>query len=754
MPSVALRSLRTRPLLSAGAALSMIAVSGCATAGAGGSAASPESPAPAASRSPTAASDVLLPGPEIRAAADTAHLTGRELGTMWTFENPPLGYWKSRYGFDASKTWLDHVRLASLRFGQICSASFVSPDGLVMTNHHCSRDCVSAVSPPDSDYVANGFYARDRKEEKLCPDLYLDQLVGITDVTDSVRLARPAGATDEAIAAARDSLEARLERRCETGPGVHCQVVSLYHGGQYQLYRYHRYAPIKLVFAPELQAGYFGGDYDNFTYPRYDLDVAFFRAYQPDTTSPVHPDDYLRWDSSGAAEGDLVFLAGNPGSSSRLATVSELLYEGRYRHPFQLQYYREEAAYYREVAGRNPRLAQQVRERLFEIENEIKALSGELRGLRDPGLMGQKLAWERTFRDSVRARPDLEREFGDVWDRIGRIEAEKLRIGAARSLSSPGFAGSLYMALATGILDYARYHGQPADSLPEGLTAEAVEHVGQRLRAEFRVDPAASVRILRMRLDMVRDWLPEGDTLRRLSFRSGESPEQAASSLIQSSRLGDAAFRRALLDGGRAAVDTSSDPMLALARVMRSRFGRLDPRWRELQAAESVQKGRLADALFAVFGTGVPPDATFTLRISDGVVKRYEYNGTIAPAFTNFYGLYGRADAFRGEDPWTLASHLAAARDSIDLTTRLDFVTTNDIAGGNSGSPVIDREGRVVGVAFDGNIEQLPNDFLFRDGRARTVAVDAAGITEALSRAYGAGPLVKELLGGGGTTGG
>ncbi len=741
-----------RPLAAMGLALILPLASACATASGGGAPTPPAARpvAPAAAPESAAAPASLRPGPEIGQVADTIQLTGHELGTMWTFENPPLAYWKSRYSFDASADWLKHVRLASLRFGEICSASFVSPDGLVMTNHHCSRDCVSAVSPPDSDYVAHGFYAPTRADEKLCPDLYLDQLVAITDVTDSVRSAAPAGASDEAVAAARDSAEARLERRCgASGAHVHCQVVDLYHGGQYQLYRYHRYAPVKLVFAPELQAGYFGGDDDNFTYPRFALDIAFFRAYQPDSSGPVHPEDYFRWDSAGPSEGDLVFLTGNPGSTDRLATVSQLLYEGRYRHPFSLEYFQEIADFYREVERANPAAARQIRERLFEIENTIKSYTGELKGLRDPGLMGEKLAWERAFRDSIRTRPELEQKYGDVWNRIRDIETEKLRIAARRTLSNPGFIGSPYIGLASDLLDYARYHGQPADSLPEGLTEDTLQEMARRLRSSFTPDGGTSARILRIRLDLARDWLPEGDTIRKLAFRAGESPQDAAARLVRESRLGDPGFRTALLAGGQAAVDTSSDPILALARAMASRFRRLDDRWQELAATESVQEGRLAEALFAVYGTNVPPDATFTLRISDGVVKRYEYNGTYAPAFTNFYGLYARAAAFGNEDPWTLASHFEAARDSVDLSTRFDFVSTNDISGGNSGSPVIDRDARVVGIAFDGNIEQLPNEYLFRDDRGRTVAVDAAGITEALEHVYGADRIVRELLGSG-----
>jgi len=752
------RTHRPRPRTSRArlaAVLALPLVAACATAGGGAQPAAPAPPArAAAAESAAAAGAGLQPGPDIRQAASSAELTGRELGTMWTFENPPLQYWKDRYGFQPSQEWLDHVRLASLRFDESCSASFVSPDGLVMTNHHCARDCVSRVSPPDSDYVENGFYAKTADDEKLCPDLYLDQLVGIRDVTDSVRSAAPAGATDEQIAEARDSAEARLERRCESGSDLHCQVVDLYHGGQYQLYRYRRYSPVKLVFAPELQAGYFGGDHDNFTYPRYALDVSFVRAYRPDSTTPVHPENYFRWDSSGASEGDLVFITGNPGSTSRLATLSELLYERDYRHPFRLDYYQQLADFYRQVARQNPAAQNQVREQLFEIGNAIKLYEGELKGLRDTGLMGEKLEWEKAFRDSVSAHADLERKYGDVWGKLAGIEGDKLDIAARHSLNDPRFIGSPDVGLAADLIEYVRLRNAPDDSLPEGVTRDDLQQIGQHLRSEASPGSEFAARVLQIRLSLVRKWLSDDDPLVAAAFRPGESAEDAAGRMVQDTRVADPAFRRALLEAGASAVDTTSDPIVALVRGMESRFRELDPRWDELQASESVQEGRLAEALFAVFGTQVPPDATFTLRISDGVIRRYEYNGTLAPPHTTFYGMYGRSAAFGNEEPFNLPRHFAEARDSVAMSTPLDFVSTSDITGGNSGSPVIDRQGRVVGVAFDGNIEQLPNEYLFRDDRARTVAVHSAGITEALKHIYGAHRLVRELLGRPGGSGG
>ncbi|MBI4544788.1 MAG: S46 family peptidase, partial [Gemmatimonadetes bacterium] len=396
---------------------------GCASRGG-----SPEgAPAPAAA-APANAMSPLEPPPGALRTADRVQLTGLELGTMWTFENPPLEYWKTRYGFEPTAEWLEHVRLASVRYGEICSASFVSPNGLVMTNHHCARDCVEAVSTDTRDYVIEGFYAATRNDELLCPDLFLDQLVSIEDVTERVQAAAPAGAAERAIAEAQEAEQQEIVQECEAASGLQCQVVSLFHGGQYRLYRYQRYAPVKLVFAPELQAGFFGGDPDNFTYPRYDLDVAFVRAYQSDGKAPLGTPQYFRWDADGAAEEELVFITGNPGGTSRQATVAQLMYERSYRHRFIVRLRQEQRDFLRGVAARGPEAERQVRDQLFNIENSLKAYTGQLAGLNDTLLLGRKLRWEREFRQKVEAYAKLRESYGDIWDRIARIQAEKLTV--------------------------------------------------------------------------------------------------------------------------------------------------------------------------------------------------------------------------------------------------------------------------------------------------------------------------------------
>ncbi len=693
--------------------------------------------------------DRLVPPAEAERVAETTSLTGIEMGTMWTFENPPLAYWASTYDFHPTDEWLEHVRLSSVRYGQICSASFVSPEGLVMTNHHCARDCAEAVSTGETDYVETGFYARTREEELLCPGLYLDQLVEITDVTDRVRAAAPAGGTSREIADAQAAARTAIEEECKTATGHECQVVSLYHGGQYQLYEYERYSPVKLVFVPELQAGFFGGDPDNFTYPRYALDAAFVRAYQPDSIRPAATPHHFAWDEDGASEGELVFITGNPGSTNRMATVSQLLYEQAYRHPFIIQLLEGQRGVLQRIASFGPQAERSVRDQLFGIENSLKAFRGELAGLRDTLLMGQKIRWEAEFRQRIGGDETLRSEFGDTWERIGDIQYDKMRVSPALNANDPAFGGGdPAVGLAATLVRYVREMAKPESERSEEFTGETLAQTEARLRGPLGLPPELARMLLQLRLEVADRWLEPDDPFRAVAFQPGETPEAAAARITSATRIADPAFRTSLMEGGVELMMASEDPLIRLARHMVDAHAELLPRWEEIQAAETVQQERLARALFAAFGTDLPPDATFTLRISDGVVKRYPYNGTIAPPRTSIGGLYERAANFGNEMPWTLPAAFAEHRSAVDMDTPLDFVSTNDITGGNSGSPMIDREGRVIGLAFDGNIEQLPNEFLFRTVAGRTVGVHSAGIIEALRNVYGAGALVAEILGG------
>ncbi|MEX2283186.1 MAG: S46 family peptidase [Gemmatimonadota bacterium] len=688
------------------------------------------------------------PPPPVVRVADRVPLKGNELGTMWTFENAPLEYWKTQYNFSPDKAWLDHARLSSVRYGESCSASFVSANGLVMTNHHCARECVEQNSTQGTDFVVQGFYAATRAEEKLCPDLFLDQLQEIENVTARMHgLARP-GATATATAEAQAAEIEKIEAECTQQSKLTCQVVSLYHGGQYQLYKYKRFSPVKLVFAPELAAGFFGGDPDNFTYPRYNLDVSFVRAYEADGTTAVKSNDhYFKWRAEGAREEELVFVTGNPGSTSRQITFAELMYEKVFRQPFLIQLLEGQRNVLQELSKMGPEAEQQVRQQLFEIENSVKSYKGQFSGLQDSVLAGRKLRWEREFRQKVNADPKLKTEFGDVWDKLADLQLQKLRTSPKLNVSNPEFVSAPHIVFAAQLVEYVTEMAKPEALRPDSFREQAAQ-IEQFLKSPVPVNAVLSQKLLELQLAITQRWLDANDPLLRDYVRPGESVEQAARRLIAASKVLDAAYRQSLMTKSPAALATDPDPMIRLARTMAPVYKDYAARWPLIQAAERVQEERLAKALFAAFGTRLPPDATFTLRITDGVTRGYPYNGTIAPMATSYYGIYGRSVEFGNQDPFTLPKSFEAARSAVNLASPFNFVSTNDITGGNSGSPVIDREGRIVGIAFDSNIEALPNEFLYRDDTGgRTVSVHSAGITEALRTIYKAEALLRELLG-------
>jgi len=677
-------------------------------------------------------------------AAENVSLTGTELGTMWTFENPPLDYWQRTYNFNASQEWLDRVRLSSVKIPG-CSASFVSPDGLIMTNHHCARGCVADNSTPEMNYVEKGFYAERREDEKLCANEYADVLVDIRDVTDMVRAVERPGMTDDQIAQATQQVTRQLTDGCQQTAHTVCRVVSLFKGGQYQLYTYRRYTPLKLVMAVELQSGFFGGDYDNFVYPRYALDFAFMRVYQDDGQTPISSPNYFPFDPKGADDGELVFITGNPGSTARLITLSQLMYERSYRHPMRVDAYEAQSASIRmQIEKATPQQAIQLREFLFGIENSLKKYRYEVVGLMDSTLLATKVRWEQEFRDRAKTTPAA-RPWLDVWDRIQQIQVQKLQMDPVLNAANSGWIGSAYLTLPDRILAVQRIAALPPE---ERAAQERRNYYARNPDALVTpVDEDLALAQLEKHFTLAARWLPPGDPLRAMFTHEGETPAQTARRIAGSSRILDPAFRKQLRDGGLPALRASTDPMVRFVLALDSISNAVQPEYRKVLSEESVQNGRLARALFAVYGTRLPPDATSTLRISDGVVRGYEYNGTLAPYKTVFHGMFARSEEFNNVEPFNLPPRFAARKDFIDMMTPVDFVATTDITGGNSGSPIIDRDAHIVGLAFDGDVEQLPNEYVFRtETGGRTVAVHAAGILEALRNIYQAQPLLNELL--------
>ena len=656
----------------------------------------------------------------------------KEFGTMWTFDAPPLAYWKATYDFAPDQAWLDHVRLASVRLPG-CSASFVSDRGLVMTNHHCARACISAVSPADTNYQESGFVAKGIAEEKKCAGLYVDQLQSIEDVT-----ARLATLEGDALAAAT----AEIQKACADAPDVTCQVVPFYNGGRYSLYKYRRFGDVRLVMAPEEAVSFFGGDPDNFTYPRYDVDLTLLRVYENDR--PSAPKDFLRWSANGAGDGEAVFIIGNPGSTGRLLTMAQMEFLRDVQYPDQLAQLDRQVAALREVSKSSPEARRANENAIFSALNAKKAITGYRTGLLDSTIMARKAKFEREFRGRIEADAALKARYGSAWDEIAAAQKERTAIAAEARWHT--FGGSTLLGVA-GLL--ARLPAQAAlpDSarLPQ-FRGPGLANARAQLGADLPVNPALDKLLLAAQLEAAAAELPATDPYLRVLL-AGRTPGAAAAALVDGTKLGDKAVRVALLKGGARAVAASKDPMLVAARALQPIVDPLAMRVARQNATISANAARIGRATYAAYGTALPPDATFTLRITDGVVKGFPYNGTVAPYKTSFYGMFAHAAEFDHEPPYRLPARWMAKRGSINMETPLDFVSTTDIIGGNSGSPVINRNAEVVGLVFDGNIEMLPNRFIFTDEVARSVSVHSEAIVEALRNVYEAGWIADELEG-------
>lgn len=663
-----------------------------------------------------------------------------EFGTMWTFDAPPLDYWESRYDFRPDQGWLDHLRLASVRLPG-CSSSFVSPDGLVLTNHHCARGCIAAVSPEETNYLRTGFLAETKADELICPNMYVDQLVSIEDVTSRIRSQVLSRDMAEQVAQ-RDAAIDELRTECENDTGMRCQVVPFYNGGMYSLYQYRRFDDVRLAFAPEQEAAAFGGDPDNFTYPRFDLDISFLRVYEDG--APVKPEHYLEWSEAGAFEGDPIFVVGNPGSTGRLLTLAQMEYLRDVEYPTRLTDYERRMDLLREVSAMSAENARRYETQILGLENSYKAVNGYLTGLLDEGLMARKLAFEDDFRTRIQGDPELNEQYGSAWDEISGAQLE-LATFAAQSRFY-GLNGSTLLGRAVSLVRLARQSALPADERLPGWTDEVLERERVSLLRDQAITADYEQLMLSTWLEAAQTALGSSDPLVQ-SLLGGRTPEAAAEHLIGESMLVDLGERTALLEGGLEALTSCADPMIAAVLDLDPVANGFLRRRADLNTVISAGAGKLGAAIFEAYGTALPPDATFTLRISDGVVKGFPFNGTIAPYKTSFYGLYARSAEFDDQPPFQLTERWRLAEANVDMKTPFNFVATADIIGGNSGSPVVNRAGEVVGVAFDGNIEMLPNRFIFTDEVSRTVSVHSLAITEALRKVYGAEHIADEIQG-------
>jgi hypothetical protein len=662
---------------------------------------------------------------------------------MWTFDNPPLKQLKEKYGFEPTPEWLDHVRLASVRFNDGGSGSFVSPTGLVLTNHHVARGQLQKMSSPQKDYVRDGFYAKAAAEEIKCPDLELNVLMAMEDVTKRVQSAVAKGMSDKAALEARKAEIAKIEKESLDKTGLRSDVVGLYQGGEYWLYQYKKYTDVRLVFAPEQQAAFYGGDPDNFTFPRHDLDMAIFRVYEND--KPVESKHYLKWNAKGAADGELVFVSGHPGSTNRLHTVAMLELQRDHAYPLSLKAYKRRLEVLRRYAALGPEQARQAAGQIFGIENSLKAITGEYNGLLDKNIFAKKQKEESDFRAQVASKPKWMKEYGEAWGMIAKAQKKQLEMLKPSRFRS--ISGSRMYSNALTIVRYVAEVKKPDGERLSGFHDSQLESLKFRLFSPAPVYPQLEEMMMADGLQESLEELGANDPFIK-TVLNGRIPVDVAKELITGTKMGDPAFRKSLVEGGEAAVAASTDPMIVLARQL-DPMGRELRKWLEdnVESIATTASEKIGKARFAVYGKSVNPDATFTLRLSYGAVKGYAMNGTKAPSKTTFYGLYDRYYSFDMQAPFNVPPRFTERKDKLDLSTPLNFVTTNDIIGGNSGSPVINKNAELVGLVFDGNIESLVGRFVYNEENNRCVAVHSAGMIEALRKLYDAGPLADELEG-------
>src|SRR6266545_1494852 len=663
---------------------------------------------------------------------------------MWTLDNLPVSRLQGEYNFTPSRNWVDHVMRASARIAGGCSASFVSKDGLVMTNHHCASACVSQLSTARKNFAVDGFLAHGRREEVRCPEIELNRLERITDVTDRVKGA-VAGLDGEAFKLAKNAVEAKLSSACvgterET---ARCDVVDLYHGGLFHLYRYRRFQDVRLVWVPEQAVAFFGGDPDNFNFPRYDLDIALLRAYE--NGKPAQVKDFFPFSKAGAEAGELVLVTGHPGSTQRQLTTSELAVFRDIRLIGGLLRLAEERGILEQYGKLGPEAARTAENDLFGIENSYKASLGELRALLDPALMKHKQKEESDLRSFVASQPALQARVGGACDAIEKaqqayrdIETQYSAIELARAFTSRYFTHARQLVRGT------EERAKPdADRLPE-FTDSRLPEIEQRLFSTAPIYPEFENVRLGWSLTKMRELLGADDPFVR-QVLGRKSPDQVAAALIAGTRLGDPEVRKALWTGGKEAIAKSDDPFVKLAltvdpaaRAIRRRHER------EVEAVVQKNTELIAQARFARQGTSAYPDATFTLRLSYGEVIGWNEGGKMVPPFTDFAGAFARDT---GVEPFALPASWHAAKSKLDPGQRFNFVTDNDIIGGNSGSPVTNRNGEIVGLIFDGNIHSLGGAFWFDGRKNRAVAVHSGAILEALNKVYGAFDLVREIAG-------
>ncbi len=663
---------------------------------------------------------------------------------MWPFNNIPRAEIKKRYGFDVTDEWLKKVQLASVRFNSGGSGSFVSSTGLVLTNYHIVEDVVGELSTPQKDYAKEGFVARTRADEMKIPNLELNVLMSIEDVTPRVNGAVKPGMSDaEAFGARRKEITA-IEAESTKATGLRSDVITLYQGGQYNLYRYKKYTDVRLVFVPEFQAAFFGGDPDNFNFPRFNIDMALVRVYEND--QPVQPASYFKWSTAGAKEGDLAFVIGNPGSTSRLFTVAHLPELRDMSIPIILRLMERREAMLKKYMTMGEEQTRQAQNELNSIQNSLKVYRGRIQGLKDKALIDRKQREEDALRKSITANPERQKMYGDAWDAIAKAHRDYAVYAKERRIFDlAGGFNTTYFGMARTLVRLAAENQKPnAERLPEFTDARRAS-LEQGLYSPAPIHDDFEKLKLADSLAYMVELLGADNALVK-QVLNGKTPEARAAELIEGTKLKDVAYRKALAAGGAKAIADSTDPMIVLARLIDPRSRELRSRYEnEVVSVERTNYAKIARAKFDTEGTKLYPDATFTLRLSYGAVKGYMENGKRVTPFTTLGGLYDRAAKFKYEFPYNLPPRWMERKAKVNPSTPFNFVTTDDIIGGNSGSPTINKNGELIGLIFDGNIQSLVGDYIYDESVNRAISVDVRAMTEVLRKVFDANEVADEL---------
>lgn len=672
---------------------------------------------------------------------DTVKAQRFDTGKLWTFEYPPINYFENAYNFKATEKWLEKVHKSALRFANYCSASFISEDGLIMTNDHCGRPSVTAVTKEGENLQANSFYAENLIDERKVDGLYVDQLVLIKDVTNEVRDTVISGEKQEEEII--DKKIKGIKEKYTEETGLRIEVVPLYNGARYSLYGYKRYNDIRLVFSPELQLGFFGGDYDNFTYPRYNLDVNFFRAYD-NNGKPIKTGNYFKWSPDGIKDYQTVFVVGNPGKTHRLNTVAQLEYLRDIQYPIRLKLIDGIIEINLEKIKEHPEQEAGINDFLYGFTNSQKVYEGEIKALNDPLLMARKKDFEKKFRAAVDSNPVLNEKYGDAWNRIAEIKNEMRKYtGTISAYSLFTYIKSDYFDIAEKVIQLEQQLQLPEQQRQPQYQAALLDSTKASIFPSD-LDKTINDIKLKVHIDFIIYLLGEKNELVHKLF-DNKKGMQAVNYVLEKSMLTSKESLNNFLQNSPEQILNSDDPFIYYLMHTQDELVKLLEKNNDLKDQEDFYDEEIGRAIYDVYGTTIPPDATFTLRIADGIIKDYSYNGTIAPIKTTFYGLYDRYYSFGEKYPWSLPERWKNPPQDFNLSTPFNFISTNDAVGGSSGSPVINENAEIVGIAFDGNIEGLSGDFIYDTETNRSVNVSSEGIMECIKNMYKANRLYEEL---------